>query len=78
MVYNAFADPWHSALYILAMAALGFHLSHGIQSFAQTLGFYHPRYTPLIRKMSNGLGLLIALAYSSIPAAVALGCLAVR
>ena len=78
VVYNAFADPWHSALYILAMAALGFHLSHGIQSFAQTLGFYHPRYTPLIRKMSNGLGLLIALAYSSIPAAVALGCLAVR
>ncbi len=78
VVYNAFADPWHSALYILAMAALGFHLSHGIQSFAQTLGFYHPRYTPLIRQMSNGLGLLIALAYSSIPAAVALGCLAVR
>jgi succinate dehydrogenase / fumarate reductase cytochrome b subunit len=78
VVYNSFANPWHSALYILAMAALGFHLSHGIQSFAQTLGFHHPRYTPLIRRMSNGLGLLIALAYSSVPAAVVLGCLAVK
>ena len=28
VVYNAFSNPIHSTLYIIAMAALGFHLSH--------------------------------------------------
>ena len=67
VVYNAFADPAHSYFYIVAMMALGFHLAHGVQSFAQTSGFNDPRYTPLIEKISNGFGLLITLAYSSIP-----------
>lgn len=67
IVYNSFKDPVHSLLYVIAMTALGFHLSHGIQSFVQTLGFNHPRYTPAIQKISNALGFLIALTYSSIP-----------
>lgn len=67
VVYNSFKDPAHSLLYIIAMTALGLHLSHAIQSFVQTMGFNHARYTPAIRKISNGLGFLIALAYSSIP-----------
>src|SRR3989338_121586 len=48
VVYNSFFDLAHSLLYIIAMVALGFHLSHGIQSFAQTFGFNHPKYTPMI------------------------------
>lgn len=67
VVYNSFADPLHSAAYILAMTALGIHLSHGIQSFAQTFGWNHPRYTPAVKKLSRGLGFLIAAGYSSIP-----------
>ena len=67
VVYNAFSDPIHSALYIIAMMAVGFHLSHGIQSFIQTFGFNHPDYTPMIQKASNSLAVLITLAFSSIP-----------
>lgn len=67
VVYNSFQDPAHSLLYVIAMTALGLHLSHAIQSFVQTMGFNHARYTPAIQKISNGLGFLIALAYSSIP-----------
>ena len=37
-------------IYLLAMAALGTHLSHGIKSAFQTLGLSHPRYTPLVEK----------------------------
>ena len=67
VVYNSFMDPLHSFFYIAAMMAVGFHLAHGIQSFFQTFGFNHPRYTPGIRKISNFLGILIAILYSLIP-----------
>lgn len=67
VVYNAFADPVHSALYIIAMIALGFHLSHGIQSFVQTFGFARPEHTPVVQRLSNGLGVFVAAAFSSIP-----------
>ncbi len=67
IVYNAFCDPLHSVLYIIAMAALGLHLSHGIQSFIQTFGLNHPKYTPAIRKASNIVAGLIALTFSSLP-----------
>ena len=67
VVYHSFGHPWHSAGYILAMVALGFHLSHAIQSCFQTFGFNHPVYTALIRRLSNGLGVLIATALSTIP-----------
>ncbi len=67
VVYNSFREPLHSAGYILARGCLGLHLSHGTQSFFQTFGFNHPRYTPLISKISNALGFLIAFGFSTIP-----------
>ena len=67
VVYNAFSDPLHSMFYVIAMFALGLHLSHGIQSFAQTFGFNHPNYTPVVKTVSGGLGFFIAVAFSSIP-----------
>ena len=78
VVYNSFLDPIHCLLYVLAMVAVGFHLTHGIQSFVQTFGFYHPKYTPIVRKISRGLGLFIALAYSSIPIGIQLGWLGIQ
>ena len=67
VVYNSFLVPWHSGFYIVAMMCLGLHLSHAIQSVFQTFGFNHPKYTPLIGKMSGVLGWLVALGFSSIP-----------
>ncbi len=67
VVYNSFSNPAHSALYVLAMISIGFHLAHAVQSFFQTFGFNHPLYTPLLKKISNGFGFLIAFGYSSIP-----------
>ncbi len=67
VVYNAFTDPIHSGLYIIAMFSLGFHLNHGIQSFAQTFGFSSPTYTPLIKNISQWTAIVITLSFSSIP-----------
>ena len=67
VVYNSFASPLNSGFYILAMMAVGFHLSHGVQSLIQTFGFNHPRYTPLIKRISNYFAIFIAFGFSSIP-----------
>jgi succinate dehydrogenase / fumarate reductase cytochrome b subunit len=67
LVYNAFKDFRHGGAYILAVSFLGFHLAHGVQSFIQTLGFEHPVWSPRIRVLSTWMGVLVALAYSSIP-----------
>ena len=67
IVYNSLCNPYHSLGYVLAMGCLGLHLAHGIQSFFQTYGFNHPRYTPIVQKLSNVLGYLIAFGYSTIP-----------
>ena len=67
VVYNAFSNPWHSYFYIITMMAIGFHLSHGVQSFCQTFGFVGSTTTPLVRNISNAIGLIIAVGYSTIP-----------
>jgi succinate dehydrogenase / fumarate reductase cytochrome b subunit len=44
MVVNGFRNPWISLSYLVAMAFLGLHLSHGGSSWFQSLGLTHPRY----------------------------------
>ncbi|MBK0382241.1 succinate dehydrogenase cytochrome b subunit [Pedobacter sp. SD-b] len=48
-VSNAFQQWWLVIFYVLAMAALAFHLVHGFQSAFQTLGWNHHKYRPLIK-----------------------------
>lgn len=67
VVYSSFLNPLHSALYIIAMGCLGFHLAHGVQSFMQTFGFSHPKHTPIVHLVSNVFAFLIAAGLSSIP-----------
>lgn len=67
VVLNSFSNSFNSAFYITAMASLGFHLAHGVGSFMQTFGFNHPKFTPLINRISVFLGVLVAVGFSSIP-----------
>jgi len=67
LMVNHFSMLIPSLFYMLAMAAVGFHLTHGIQSVMQTFGFNHPVYTPLIKRLSLVLGWGVALGFSSIP-----------
>ena len=39
-----------SAFYIVAMMLLCLHLYHGLWSMFQSLGFNHPRYTPMLKR----------------------------
>jgi succinate dehydrogenase / fumarate reductase cytochrome b subunit len=66
-VITWFANPLYAAFYILAVAGVGLHLSHGVQSALQTFGANHPRYTPLIKKAGLAFAGLIFLGFVSMP-----------
>jgi len=67
VVYNSFADPLHSAFYIAAMAAVGLHLCHGVESFMQTFGIAHDNHKGRVVKFSWVFAIAIVVGYSSIP-----------
>jgi succinate dehydrogenase / fumarate reductase cytochrome b subunit len=60
-------------VYIAAMILIGFHLSHGIWSMFQSIGFSHPRYTPIIKKFASIFSWVLVAGFISIPIAVLLG-----
>ena len=66
-LYNSFLNPARVIGYVIAMIALGLHLSHSIQSVFQTFGFNHPVYTPKIKKASLLIGVVLAIGFSSVP-----------
>jgi succinate dehydrogenase / fumarate reductase cytochrome b subunit len=72
-VIAGFRVPAVSGFYILAMGLLCLHLRHGLWSLFQTLGFYHPRYTPRLKTAATVAALIIFLGFISIPVAVLAG-----
>lgn len=67
VVMDWFQNPLYVGFYVLAMAGIGLHLSHGFQSGFQTLGVNHPRYTPLIKKAGLAFALLVAGGFAFLP-----------
>jgi succinate dehydrogenase / fumarate reductase cytochrome b subunit len=72
LVYS-FQRPAVSIFYIIAMILLGMHLYHGIWSMFQTLGFSHPRYTPMLKRTAAWVSILLTAGFISIPIAVLTG-----
>jgi succinate dehydrogenase / fumarate reductase, cytochrome b subunit len=73
MLVVGFNNSWVSAFYILAMALLCLHLSHGLSSMFQSMGLKNETYRPLMDKGARVLAVLIFLGYTSIPVAILLG-----
>jgi succinate dehydrogenase / fumarate reductase cytochrome b subunit len=73
MVVASFRQPAIAIAYIAFMVVLFFHLSHGFQSLFQTFGLRHPRYSPLIAKLSLLFAVLLAGGNILIPLSVLLG-----
>lgn len=67
VVNAAFQDPIIVVLYLVSLIALGFHLSHGFQSAFQTLGFNHPKYTPVIKAVGIFYSVVVTLGFAIIP-----------
>ncbi len=66
MVRTAFSSPVYDAVYLIALAFLGYHLRHGFQSAFQTLGL-RPGYVKLIDWVAVIFWLLIPIVFATMP-----------
>ncbi len=76
MVVGSFQQPLITGVYVVALVLLGLHLSHGVSSVFQTLGFRNPRYETVLARVGPAFGTLVAAGYLSIPLAVQAGLVA--
>jgi succinate dehydrogenase / fumarate reductase cytochrome b subunit len=80
-VYNnvvvGFQHPGVALAYIVAMIALGLHLSHGLWSVLQTIGVNRPHLERGLRKFSILVSAAVMAGFVAIPLAVALKILKV-
>tara|TARA_R110000850_G_scaffold49128_6_gene121295 strand:+ start:4242 stop:4871 length:630 start_codon:yes stop_codon:yes gene_type:complete len=53
--------------YVIAMAFLGFHLSHGFASAFQTLGLNHAKYSPAIEVIGKIYCIVVPILFASMP-----------
>jgi succinate dehydrogenase / fumarate reductase cytochrome b subunit len=72
-VATGFRDLFVVILYLIAMAAVGLHLYHGVWSSGRSLGVSPPSPNPLRRTVALVLALLIWLGFTIIPIAVYAG-----
>jgi succinate dehydrogenase / fumarate reductase, cytochrome b subunit len=77
-VIAGFQNPLLAGFYILAIALLCTHLYHGLWSMFQSVGFSHPRYTPLLKRIAALIAIFIAVGNISIPVACLAGILKVN
>jgi succinate dehydrogenase / fumarate reductase cytochrome b subunit len=73
MMIVGFNNVWVSTFYLLGIALLCFHLSHGVSSMFQSLGWKNQVSGPFLDKFARVVAGLIFLGYASIPLAILLG-----
>lgn len=64
---------WVSAWYIFAIILLGLHLSHGLWSMFQSVGWTNRRQLPWLKHVAQTIAVIIVLGYISIPMSILLG-----
>ena len=75
MVVGSFRHTWISLVYVAAMVTLFLHLSHGIQSFFQTLGLSDDRTLPTYNALGKVVSVIFLVGYCSIPVTILAGIL---
>jgi succinate dehydrogenase / fumarate reductase cytochrome b subunit len=70
MMLAGFSSFWVSGFYMIGLGLLCLHLSHGVGSMFQSVGWKNKSYGKFIDGVAKVLALLIFLGYCSIPLAV--------
>lgn len=66
-VLEYFKAPLNVVWYVAAMGALAVHVSHGLWSAFQSIGFSHPKYTPCLKTSSKLFAVAVFVGYSVLP-----------
>lgn len=64
---NTFAELWVVIVYILGCFSLSWHLLHGVQSAAQTMGWTNKNYMPMIKTIGISFSIIIPLIFALMP-----------
>jgi len=75
MVVTSFSNGLISVIYAAALLMLFLHLSHGIPSFLQTMGWNSEKTIPVFGTAGKVIAAVLMLAYVSIPAVILAGLL---
>jgi len=75
MIIAGFSKKWISALYIVCMAFLCLHLSHGVSSIFQTLGIRNETWRTRLDNIAVAYGWVVFIGFISVPVAVLTGAL---
>lgn len=60
---HKFEDPIRTGIYVLAFVFLSLHLLHGFQSSFQSMGWRHPKYTPVLEKIGRFYALAVPIGF---------------
>jgi succinate dehydrogenase / fumarate reductase cytochrome b subunit len=75
MIVIGFSQPIVAIFYIISLGLLSLHLSHGVSSMFQSLGWKNSKYGKFIDRMALLAAGLLLVGYSVIPIAVLTGVL---
>ena len=67
LLVEYFSNPLAVIWYLFCMVALGIHVSHGLWSATQSIGFNHPKYTPVIRIASKLYAVAMTVGFGLLP-----------
>src|SRR6056297_808337 len=73
MVVSGFHQAFTVLLYVVGMIFLALHVSHGFQSFFQTLGLNNDRSLPVFGTISKLVSVVLLIGYISIPVLILFG-----
>jgi succinate dehydrogenase / fumarate reductase cytochrome b subunit len=73
MMVMGFSNPWTSMIYLICMGLLCLHLSHGVSSMFQSLGWKKNSFRGAINNFARISALVIFLGNCSIPISIMLG-----
>lgn len=73
MMVRGFSNPWVSLFYIVGIALLSLHLSHGVKAMFFSLGWRRHPYSIFLNGLAQAVAIFIFVGYVSIPIAILLG-----
>jgi succinate dehydrogenase / fumarate reductase cytochrome b subunit len=65
-----FSRDIYLIIYTIGVLVVAFHVQHGLWSAFQTVGANHPKYMPLIQKVSVIFAIIVAIGFGSVPFAI--------